>query len=235
MKRKKLLETFSFILFVISLLIVYLWIYIFPSVKKVNRLKRDIKEYNLRIKTAYTEKSVFIFGDERESLLFRDAEREFSGRLISEDKENDPILRKVMKKIGEKAGIRGLKITTGEDDADTVNPVFPASRFGRVKSERIDMSFSAGFRYGAEFIRLFPGPGYFFIINSISAERSGIYYKFNVISERLSLKDNDPGGESFIHKGSEIIDMDSPLLKRPVYLSSVKLEKKHSTNNGEKN
>lgn len=232
MKKKTFFGKFSFILFVLSLLLIYLWIYIFPSIKKISKLKRDIKEYSLKISNAHTEKAMFVHSDRRESLLFREAELEFSKRLAVPDISGN-FAESEIRKIGEKAGINRLKIFGEPEERESI---YSFSGSGRIKTKKTEMNFSAGFRYGAEFIRLLPGSEQYLLIKSIKAERSGLYYLFNIITEYLFVGNNDMGTiESVPEEQSDLIDMDSPLLKRPVYLSPMKLKKNAKRRSGDKN
>lgn len=232
MKKRTFFGKLSFILFVFSLFLIYLWIYIFPSVKKISKLKRDIKEYSLRISNAYIEKAMFVYSDGKESLLFREAEMEFSRRLavpdISENASESEI-----RKIGEKAGINRLKISGEPAKGNSIYSFFGS---GRIKTKITEMNFSAGFRYGSEFIRLLPGSEQYLLIKSIEAERSGPYYLFNIITEYLYVSNNDTETiEPVPEEQIDLIDMDSPLLKRPVYLSPMKLKKSAKRHSGDKN
>lgn len=221
MKIKVFYKKLSFILFVFSLLIVYLWIYVSPSVKKISKLKRDIKEYSLKISSAHTEKTTFVYSDRKESLLFREAELEFSRKLDAPDNPESSF-ESEMRRIGEKAGIKRLKISGEPEEGESDYSFYGSVKIG---TKNRKMSFSAGFRYGAEFIRLLPGSEQYLLIKGIKAEREGVYYLFNIITEYIYVGNNDIGESGAVPEGeNDLIDMNSPLLKRPVYLSPMKLK-----------
>lgn len=226
MKKRNFLGKISFVLFFFSLFLIYIWIYVFPSMKKINVLKRDIKEYSLRISNAHTEKSVFVHSDDKELSLFREIELEFDRKLkVREISEGS--FKAVMRKTGEKAGIIGLKFLDVIDSDAETRSGSSFEGFMGIKTNMAELKFSAGFRYGAEFIRLFPDTGQYLIINSINAKRSGLYYIFDIIIEHhYRYNNNQSTGTPDTEEKNDLIDMDSPVLKKPVYLSPMKLKKK---------
>ncbi len=226
MKKRDLFIKISFILLLFSLVLIYLWIYVFPSIKRINVMKRDIRECSLRISNAHTEKALFVHRDKKELQLFRKVNKEFSRKLrISDISEGS--FGSIMRKMGQKAGIIGLKILEVEDPGKGAAVDSSFEGFMGIKIKSTEFKFSAGFRYGAEFIRRFPDTGQYLLIKSIKAERSGLYYIFSVISEHHFISNNSRIGITGEEGQNDLIDMDSPFLKKPVYLSPVKLRAKH--------
>ncbi len=222
MKKKALIKNLAIILLFFFHILLYLWIYIFPAVKKVNMIKREIKEYTLKIENAENEKSVFAKGDKRENLLFAECNAEFSKRL--EKWKNEKItFKNSLKMDGSKAGVSRLTISS---EPDETIPAVTSDREG-ISRNYIHLDFIGGLRYGAEFIRALPFSGQYLLINRISALRSGAYYHFNVNTLHLYTgKVVADKGMSPNDKKGNLIDMNSPLLKRPVYLSPLKIKKR---------
>ncbi|MCK4890684.1 MAG: hypothetical protein KAS97_12190 [Candidatus Aminicenantes bacterium] len=224
MKKGNFLRKTSFVLFLFSLLLIYLWIYLLPSIKKINVLKRDIKEYSLRISNAQIEKAVFVQSDNKELQLFREVELEFVRKLKVRD-ILEGSFKSTMKKTGEKAGIIGLKISEVIDSGEDGELSSSFEGFLGIKIKRTELKFSAGFRYGAEFIRLFPDTGQYLLIKSINAKRSGLYYIFNINIEHHYRNNNTDTGNPAKGEQNDLIDMDSPILRKPVYFSPMRLKK----------
>jgi len=221
MKKKIFIKTISFLLLFFFLILIYLWTYIFPSIRKVNILKREIKEYTLRIKNAEIEKYVFVAGDNREELLFTECDYEFEKRL--ENWKNNAItFEDVLRNRGEKAGVSRLSIS----EAPGENISFSDHGTRWIMRNMVDLDFIAGLRYGAEFLKVLPFAGQYMLINTIQADRTGAYYHFNVTAEHLTLSDDEPVPDnSPENRKSDLIDMNSPILKKPVYLSPLKIRK----------
>jgi len=222
MKKGTYLKTISFLLFFFFLILIYLWIYVFPSIRKVNMLKREIKQYTLKIENAKIEKTIFIKGDKKEDLLFAECDSEFAKRL--KEWQNDKIaFNRTIRNAGEKAGVSRLKISTETDE--NLLSVTPEGKV--VKQNKINLDFIAGLRYGAEFIRVLPLSGQYLLISDVNAVRSGVYYKFIVNTRQLFAGEVKTDREQqHDNKKVNFIDMNSPLLKRPVYLTPLKIRKK---------
>ncbi len=221
MKKGIFIKSVSFLLFFLFLISLYLGFYLFPSLKKINMLKRGIKQYTIKIENAKIEKTIFIKNDNREDLLFKECESEFLKRL--EEWKNDKItFRDALRNRGEKAGVSRLRISS--ESGENIFSFSPGSEL--IKQKNIDMTFIAGLRYGGEFIRVLPLSGQYLLITNISAVRTGGYYNFTVNTKHLYIGEveTDKTKPSSLRKG-DLLDMNSPLLKRPVYLSSQKIRR----------
>jgi len=83
MKKGTLFKAAAVFLFSLFVILIYLWLYLFPSIKKVNTLKREIKEYGLKIDNARSEKAIFIKEHPAESKLFALANMAWNRAIIS--------------------------------------------------------------------------------------------------------------------------------------------------------
>ncbi|MEN8154739.1 MAG: hypothetical protein ABFR75_12035 [Acidobacteriota bacterium] len=221
MKKRTFLRSLSFILFFISIIIIYLWIYIFPSIEKVNMLKREIKECSLKVKNARMEKIVFLQSDKKETALFNECEKIFNKKLIKWENDKSTY-GQAIRFTGEKTGVAGLKINELSAGETEVKVKSAAGDLKGINLNIMELHFFAGLRYCAEFIRRLPDTGQYILFNSIKAERKGAYYIFDIIAEHLYLNGKNSGIKG--PSESELIDMSSPLLKRPVYLSPIRIK-----------
>ena len=227
MKKGSFLRKILFGLFIISFLLVYLWIYVFPSIGAVSRTKREIKEQSLLIMNARTEKLIFAESDKRERLLFRIAEHEFSRSMKPPAGGNLESIKFLLKEIGVKAGITGLRFSDQKNVRDKQGGS-PDAGLNGIQVSPLEMDFYAGLRYGTEFIRLISFTGHYILFENMEARRSGSGFTFKVNTEVLY---TDPEGKSLKKESNgnpeDLIDMDSPLLKQPVHQSTFRVKKQN--------
>jgi len=222
MKKRTFIKAISFLLFFFFLILLYLWLYIFPSIRNVNMIKREIKQYTLKNANAKIEKTIFKMGDKKEDLLFAECDSEFS-KSLDEWRNEKITFNWAIRNMGEKAGVSRLKISTEPDENSFT---FTAGE-KLVKKNKMNLDFIAGLRYGGEFIRVLPMSGQYLLIKGVSAVRSGSFYRFSVAAEHLFTGPVETDLEHLTDKKKgKLIDMNSPMLKRPVYLTPLKIKRK---------
>jgi hypothetical protein len=225
-KKKKLLRTVSLFSFFMSLILIYVWIYIFPSIKKVNILKREIRQLSQKTDTARNEGAFFIPGDKKESRLLHKAETVFKstlGRLRHDDPGQDrwQPLQEFMTGASADCRLKNFNLVVAGSQAEDADEN-TATGFPGTGSIPTEMTFTSDPGSALRFISRLPEAPVYILIRKIDISRAGRYLSFRISAEILHVIQAAPGdGES---KESLLTDMNSPLLRRPVYLSPIRLK-----------
>ena len=225
MKKRRILGTLSIILLTIITILAYLWIYIFPSVEKLNRLKRDIKEYSRLIKNSENETVIFAGSDKTEGILFNQVDSEFKKRLDRPEGAAS-VLEDHLRKSTLLSGVHTDNIMISQKNPE--NSDLAEYGFGGVQLTAGDAVLKTGLRSGGVFVENLSSPDHYIVLKELEASKSGSLFIFKIHAELVTLK---KGG---LTTGTgTLIDMDSPLLKRRVYLTSMKLKKNINTESGD--
>jgi hypothetical protein len=91
MKNKDLIYKIFGIVLLIAAVILYFLLYLIPSLKSINRSKRQLKDTQLEIADFIKTESDFTFSDQRENRYFEQAEQELRGK-IPEVKSREDII-----------------------------------------------------------------------------------------------------------------------------------------------
>jgi len=116
MKKKKLFIRVSGILFMIFFVFAYFWFYFVPTVEKINRHKRELKDMKLKIENFLEMKTEISFPDERERAIFKETDEALRSKIPGVKGKEDftALFVRVfdyLKKRGRADGIFNLGIT----------------------------------------------------------------------------------------------------------------------------
>jgi hypothetical protein len=258
MKKKRVWKRLGFFLLILSLILVYLAVYLFPALVDINRYRREIKDVKLRLRDLNREVVAITFSDQREKKMFRRTDTKYRSRIpvLKNRRDRNKWQEKLVSYIRNMAGKQGIHQLIMTDAAEVPNILihsdFPAENelaglLGeefknpqqpllrdfpsgeRVCSDIYFLGFqvpiSSGLRALAGMvnyplqleiaeIRIVAGPGspYFLLALRVFYRKKTTPSRVDDSPERIS--------ESFI-------DLNSPLLLRPVYhyYSADKTEK----------
>ncbi len=119
MRSKYFFFKFFGILFLVLLVVLYFIAYFFPTLKGLNRTKREIKDINLKISDFVKMENAFSFSDEGERSYFKAAEKELADKIPIIKTREDLIrlyteISNYIQQIAERDGIDNL---TWESDS----------------------------------------------------------------------------------------------------------------------
>ncbi len=227
-KKKTLPEKIFFTLFVFSLILIFVFIYFFPAVKKINRLKRDIKETSLKVTDLETEKSFFVGSDQRELKILKNIKNILEKKLP--EATNLEISKTVLTKIGnlikrenDVIKISGLTIEEKSFEFKKTDDKFNRSFINGMYILPVTISFNSGLNSASELIKSLISSEFYIIPKKLTASKIGENFRI-VVDAEVYFK-GPKFGESTISFNPELngfVDMDSPSLQKPVYLSPIK-------------
>ena len=218
------------IFFILLAVIFYIYTYLFPSIKKINRLKRDIKEISITKEGLREEKVNFIGMDEREKIVIKKVEDVLKKRLPALGTRNNSseIIDIIKGKFDEYA--ENLKLNRFEIIGDTHNPVkigndSVESRFENLYHSIIVLKFRSDMNSALRLIELSDSIIYYMIPKKIIAFKSGESFVFRVESE-VFFKDAESELPTFSKGADDLIDWDSPFLRKRVHTSPFQINEK---------
>jgi hypothetical protein len=160
MRHKNLFMKIAGILSLIFLVIIYVLLYFIPTLKSINRYKRQLKDMNLKILDFSRMESDFSFSDEGERNYFARTNRELSGKIPEVRSREDFItlntkISNYIQKLAEKDGI--LNLVKKPDEEQKGAPVKGFSlRLNNVKSLTITLNFTGKIKNAVNFINHIP-------------------------------------------------------------------------------
>ena len=224
MIRKNLFIKIAGILSLIVLIIIYILLYLIPSLMAINRYKRQLKDMNLKISDFASMESDFSFPDERERSYFARADRELSGKIPGVRSREDfiALLTKIsndIQKLAEKDGILSLVMKPAENQKSAPGKGFPG-RFKNVKSHAITLSFTGKIKNALDFINHLPWSDYYLSEEKISVS-AGDLFPYYIVFLRvyyIDLQDQASGVEKNNRENQEslVIDYESEVLLNPI-------------------
>ncbi len=229
MKKKNLLRTLSATVFIISLIIIYLYIYVSPSLKKTNRLKRGIKEVIIQIKNSDKEKMIFIGSNRKEQDFFKKIDIELEKKLVNSNgllNENDAKIDIINQLISltKRSNIKNFKIAFSKI-CQTDNGGENSNKSSIIKKLNFKINFLSKLNSGAKFIKKIPHIKKYLLIKNLDIKRSGTLFIFSIKTEFLFLnKEFTTKGKPLETISPTLIDYDSPLLNSPIYNSKLRLK-----------
>lgn len=154
MKKRNVLIRLAGTVSILLLIFLYVLLFFFPTVKEINRLKREAKDTRLKIDEFAGIEKQFSFPDKKEKEYFAKAEREFRKRIFKVKGKAD--LTRFIRGISgyfydlaEKHGVLILSLKSTIDEP-AVNV------WDNLKYRRIHVSFSGDLKKGLNFINHIP-------------------------------------------------------------------------------
>lgn len=154
MRRKYLFIKIAGIVSLIVLITIYFLLYFIPSLKSINRYKRQLKDMNLKISDFARMESGFSFSNERERSYFAQTDRELLGKIpevrtredfitistkisnyIQKRAEKDGILNLVMKSGSQELSMKAGTLSTDKKPLDDLLS-FTAERLTQLREEQ---------------------------------------------------------------------------------------------------
>ena len=220
MRRKYLFIKIAGIVSLIVLIIIYFLLYFIPSLKSINRYKRQLKDMNLKISDFVRIERAFSFSNERERSYFTQTDREFLGKIPEVRTREDFItistkISNYIQKLAEKDGILNLVMKSDEGQKGAVGKG-PSARLKNGKSHTITLSFTGKIKNAVNFINHIPWSDYYLSEDRILVSTGDIfpYYIVFLRIYYIDLREQTAG----VVKGSEknqeslIIDYNSEVL-----------------------
>jgi hypothetical protein len=121
MRRKYLFIKIAGIVSLIVIIIIYFLLYFIPSLKSINRYKRQLKDINLKISDFVRMENAFSFSSEQERHLFEQTDLEFTGKFPEVRTREDFItlftkISNYIRKLAESDGIFNLVLKSDSKD-----------------------------------------------------------------------------------------------------------------------
>lgn len=218
MRKRNLMIRLTGILSVLLLIVLYLVLYLFPTVKSINRIKRDVKDINLQTEEFGEIESDLSFPDEKEKEYFQRAERDFKKRIakikgqagLTKLKSN---ISDYFYKLAEQDGIANLKINSRPGEAGI--------KVGdNLKYRNIYLNFSGDLKNALNFINHLPYGDPYLTAGNISLSKENTVPSYSVVVKIYYFSGKAPAAGSQggidIETGLEF-DFDSELLLDRVY------------------
>jgi hypothetical protein len=249
MSKKRLWKNLGALLLTLCLVLIYLLVYLMPSLVDINRTRREIKDVNLKILDLRQEVGGITFSDPREKRLFRRAEEQYRKRfpILKNPRIRKRWLSKLTDFVDASARKQGIASLVMMDDTDVSRSLIQRGIkdgdeiFGLIENDIRDQSDDS-----ADIPLPYPQPGFrVFFLGFPASIGSG----FHLIAELLNLPFHLEFGRIRLVAGNEdlwfliklrvfhgreksrnqeagpadrmdgsLIDLNSPLLLKPVYL-----------------
>lgn len=203
---------------ILFLILIYLVLYFFPTVKSINRLKRETKDIYSKIEEFGKIETNFSFPDEREQHYFLGAGREFKSKIPKIRGKGDYIdllaaISDYLVNRARKDGIPDPGIKPGADqEGITVE--------GNLKYRTVILSFKGNLRSGLLFINHIPWGDFYLVPGTITLTRGDSFPVFllTVKIYYFAGKSASSGGKQgkSVDEGLTI-DVDAGILTDKVY------------------
>ncbi len=216
------MKKLSYILFFFILLLVFLVLYVFPSMKTVNKIKRDIKDYKLKIEDIKRERSVFTMFDKREATLILRIKKDLRRKVpVVKDKKSllqlkEDALAHIMKLAGN-LNIPGIKAASAPGKGLKTDAILSLPGVNDLRALDLSLSFPADLKSGLEFINNISWWEKSIFTNKISIVPDTnrlfftmvvkCFYFDNINQEKEQRQDGETGP----------VDLNSPLLEEKIY------------------
>jgi len=220
MRRKNLFIKLAGILSLIFLISIYILLYFIPTLKSINRYKRQLKDMNLKILDFTRMDSDFSFSDERERNYFARINRELSGKIPEVRSKEDFIalntrISNYIQKLAGEDGILNLVIKPDEEQKGAPVKGF-SLRINNVKSLTITLSFTGKIKNAVNFINHIPWSDYYLSEDRILISAGDIlpYYIVVLKIYYIDLQEQTAGVVKNSEKSREslVIDYNSEVL-----------------------
>ncbi|UCH94342.1 MAG: hypothetical protein JSV88_29300 [Candidatus Aminicenantes bacterium] len=213
---KHFLIKVSGIVFLIVLVVVYFLLYFIPTVKSINRCKRQLKDLNLKISDFVKAENTFSFSDEQEKNYFVQAEQELKGKIPAVKSQEDSIalFTKIcndIQKLADKDGVSNLVLKSGSQD---LSPL--ASLVENIKYHTLTLSFTGELKNAMNFINHIPWSDYYLMEDKIFVCTGDIlpYYIVLLRVYYIDLEEQKGRKKNDAHP---IIDYNSEILLKPLH------------------
>ena len=212
------------ILSLIVLIIIYILLYLIPSLKAINLYKRQLKDMDQKISDFARMESDFSFSSEGERSYFAQTDRELLGKIPGVRTREDLIalftkISNYIQKRAQEDGILNLVMKPDEGQKGAVGKGFSA-RLKNVKSHTITLSFTGKIRNAVNFINHLPWSDYYLSEDRILVS-AGDPFPYYIVFLRIYYIDwqeqalgQEKGSEE--NQESLMIDYDSEVLLNPI-------------------
>jgi hypothetical protein len=224
MNHKNLFIKIAGILSLIVLIIIYILLYLIPSLKAINLYKRQLKDMDLKISDFARMDSDFSFSNEREKSYFAQADRELLGKIpgVRTREDFNALFTKIsnyIQKLSQEDGILNLVMKPDEEQPGAIGKGF-SPRLKNVKSHTLTLSFTGKIKNAVNFINHLPWSDYYLSEDRISVS-AGDPFPYYIVFLRIYYIDwrEQAGGQekdSQENQESLVIDYDSEVLLNPI-------------------
>lgn len=210
MKRRKLVIRLSFIAAIVMVAALYMLLYFFPTVKTINRSRREAKHLSLKLEDDRLDRINFSFPDEREEKIFSKTKGELKRRLPKVRGRNDfsklvTAVSAQLLKLAAEEGILDLAI-----EADAKHRV--GGKPGGLRSRYLFLHFSGALPVGLSFINHIPWGDHFLAVDEIVLTEGKVSPVYQV-----TVKIYYAAGKEPVEAFDVEIDPDSEILLDNVY------------------
>ncbi len=227
MKKGLFLKTVSYLFILFITFMIYLFIYLFPTLKTINDFQVKTRDYQLRINDIKKADSTFEYSDEEEEKVLAMINEEFKGfsPLVDNSGVKELYLKKIrkqLKNISEDTGFKNIFIDRAViNDRSFKRSFNPGSIVGYgepVCSQSFNISFTASIENFIGFLKKLRSENKLFIVRVVKGKVKDRMVDFIIDVDSLC---RDRKSKLWKKSDETFLDLNSPVLSKKVYRSGI--------------
>ncbi|MEN8155126.1 MAG: hypothetical protein ABFR75_14000 [Acidobacteriota bacterium] len=216
------MKKLSYFLYFIIIISLFLILYVFPSMKTINKFKRETKDYKLKIEDIKKKRSLFTELDKREFFHISRIKKEIRKKVpVIRDSNSLIQLKKEtstpMKKLAGKMKIGEIRITPVNDKKVKRNTILTLPGAEDLRTLNCSLFFLSSLKKGLTFINKLSWLEKNILIYQIKITPGNNGLLFSIITKCFYF-DNTRKWKVKNREGREgLIDLNSPILEKKIY------------------